>query len=208
VIARFARAAACAVLVAGCSRGSTLEGSGGGDGGAFGSIPPPASGANVGPSPVDLAGADAASDAADCPEGAICGNMWGETIGGPFPWMNPGDAGPRRASPKVRQGPVTVSSGLPPEVVQRIVRQNFGRFRLCYENGLRSDPALAGRVTVQFIIGSAGDVVSAADGGSTLGDPSVVACIVRGFGNLSFPSPDAGRRVLVSFPIDFAPGSP
>ena len=27
-----------------------------------------------------------------------------------------------------------------PEVIQRIVRQNYGRFRLCYENGLRNNP--------------------------------------------------------------------
>src|SRR5262249_37300578 len=42
----------------------------------------------------------------------------------------------------MRQGPTTVTGNLPPEVVQRIVRQNFGRFRLCYENGLRNNPTL------------------------------------------------------------------
>ena len=40
----------------------------------------------------------------------------------------------------------SVSGRLPPEVIQRIVRQNFGRFRLCYENGLRNNPNLQGRV--------------------------------------------------------------
>ena len=39
-------------------------------------------------------------------------------------------------------GATSVSGRLPPEVIQRIVRQNFGRFRLCYENGLRSNPNL------------------------------------------------------------------
>ena len=37
--------------------------------------------------------------------------------------------------PSVRMGATSVSGRLPPEVIQRIVRQNFGRFRLCYENG-------------------------------------------------------------------------
>ncbi len=51
------------------------------------------------------------------------------------------------------------SSGrLPPEVIQRIVRQNFGRFRLCYENGLRNNPNLQGRVSVRFVIGRDGAV--------------------------------------------------
>jgi hypothetical protein len=39
-------------------------------------------------------------------------------------------------APKVRMGATTVSGRLPPEVIQRIVRQNYGRFRMCYEQGL------------------------------------------------------------------------
>ena len=37
-----------------------------------------------------------------------------------------------------------VNGRIPREVIQRIVRQNFGRFRLCYENSLRSNPNLQG----------------------------------------------------------------
>ncbi|HLM76117.1 MAG TPA: FHA domain-containing protein, partial [Polyangiaceae bacterium] len=36
--------------------------------------------------------------------------------------------------PRIRPVGTSVSGRLPPEVIQRIVRQNFGRFRLCYEN--------------------------------------------------------------------------
>jgi hypothetical protein len=49
-------------------------------------------------------------------------------------------------APKVRMGATSVSGRLPPEVIQRIVRQNYGRLRLCYEAGLRSNPSLQGRV--------------------------------------------------------------
>src|SRR5262249_16578759 len=55
-------------------------------------------------------------------------------------------------TPKMRQGATTVNGRLPPEIIQRIVRQNFGRFRLCYENGLRSDPKLTGTVATKFTI--------------------------------------------------------
>ena len=106
--------------------------------------------------------------------------------------------------PQVRMGGTTVSGRLPAEVIQRIVRQRFGQFRLCYENGLRHNPALAGRVVVRFIIGRDGAVQSSADGGSTLPDPEVVSCIVRAFYGLSFPAPEDGI-VTSTYPIVLSP---
>jgi hypothetical protein len=108
-------------------------------------------------------------------------------------------------APELRAGATTVNGRLPPEVIQRIVRQNFGRFRLCYENGLRNNPNLQGRVSVKFVIGRGGSVASTSDGGSDLPDASVVGCVVRAFGNLSFPQPEGGL-VTVVYPISFDPG--
>ena len=110
----------------------------------------------------------------------------------------------RTKPPSVRMGAVSVSGRLPPEVIQRIVRQNFGRFRLCYENGLRSNPDLQGRVSVRFTIGLDGNVGLAANGGSDLPDGNVIACVVRSFNGLTFPAPDDGI-VVVTYPIVFAP---
>ena len=108
-------------------------------------------------------------------------------------------------APKIREGATTVNGRLPPEVIQRIVRQNFGRFRLCYENGMRNNPNLQGRVSVKFVIDRSGAVGMTADGGSDLPDQGVVQCVVRGFGNLSFPQPEGGM-VTVVYPIIFNPG--
>ncbi len=108
-------------------------------------------------------------------------------------------------SPSLRQGTTQVNGRLPPEVIQRIVRQNFGRFKLCYENGLRTNPNLQGRVAVKFVIDRTGAVSTAQDGGSDLPDQGVVSCVVRGFGNLSFPQPEGGI-VTVVYPILFNPG--
>lgn len=108
-------------------------------------------------------------------------------------------------APQIRQGNTTVNGRLPPEVIQRIVRQNFGRFRLCYENGLRNNPTLSGRVSVKFVIDRSGAVSTAQDGGSELPDQGVISCVVRGFGNLSFPQPEGGI-VTVVYPITFSPG--
>jgi hypothetical protein len=107
--------------------------------------------------------------------------------------------------PAIREGATTVNGRLPAEVITRIVRQNFGRFRLCYENGLRSNPNLQGRVAVRFVIDQSGSVAMSGDGGSDLPDQAVVQCVVRGFGNLSFPQPEGGL-VTVVYPISFSPG--
>ena len=84
-----------------------------------------------------------------------------------------------------------VNGRLPPEVIQRIVRQNYGRFRLCYENGLRNNPNLQGRVGVRFVIGRDGAVSNVSNGGSDMPDAAVVQCVVRAYYGLSFP---AARR--------------
>ena len=114
-------------------------------------------------------------------------------------------AGHAVTAPKLREGATSVNGRLPAEVITRIVRQNYGRFRLCYESGLRSNPNLQGRVSVKFVIERSGSVAMTSDAGSDLPDQSVVGCVVRGFGNLSFPQPEGGL-VTVVYPISFSPG--
>jgi hypothetical protein len=129
--------------------------------------------------------------------------------GGPGSGIGHGNGLPGRGhpvhGPTVREVSIDVNGRLPPEVIQRIVRQNFGRFRLCYETGMRTNPALTGRVAVKFIIDRSGSVAMARDGGSDLPDQSVVQCVVKGFTNLSFPEPQNGM-VTVVYPIVFSPG--
>jgi hypothetical protein len=112
-----------------------------------------------------------------------------------------------RPGPSIREGAVQVNGRLPPEVIRRIVRQNFGRFRLCYENGLKSNASLAGGVSVRFVIDASGAVATTSDAGSTLRSPDTVSCIVRSFGSLSFPQPEGGT-VTVVYPLDLSPRSP
>jgi hypothetical protein len=130
--------------------------------------------------------------------------------GGGFPCGVP-DGGPvdaaahSAAHARMREKGATVNGRLPPEVVQRVVRQSFGRFRLCYENGLATNPQLAGDVAVRFDIDGSGAVAVAADKGSSLPDPNVVTCVVQAFAGLSFPAPAAGT-VTVRYAIAFTPG--
>jgi hypothetical protein len=112
----------------------------------------------------------------------------------------------RKARPShVGMGALHVNGRLPPEVVQRVVRQRFPRFRSCYENGLRNNPNLQGRVLVHFAIGRDGALTSAFNAGSDMPDRGVVSCVLRAFGGLRFPPPEAGV-VWVEYPIRFDPG--
>ncbi|AKU96916.1 putative abductin-like protein [Labilithrix luteola] len=117
----------------------------------------------------------------------------------------PGGGGHVAKAPVMRNPTVSTNGRLPPEVIQRIVRQNFGRFRLCYEAGLRQNPSLSGRVSTSFVIARDGSVSQSQDSGSDLPDQNVVSCIVRSFQNLSFPAPEGGIAT-VTYPIVLAPG--
>ena len=88
--------------------------------------------------------------------------------------------------------------------VLHAIQINYGRFRLCYEHGLKNDPMLAGRVDIHFVIDAQGDVKSVTDSGATLPDEATVACIRRGFTALGFPQPSSGT-VKVTYPLVFAP---
>lgn len=107
-------------------------------------------------------------------------------------------------APRIASAPPTLSGHLPPDVIQRIVRQNFGRFRQCYELGLRTNPGLEGRVTLRFVIGRDGAVSNVSTAGD-LPDAGVRSCMAGAFYGLSFPSPDAGI-VTVNYPIVLTPG--
>lgn len=99
----------------------------------------------------------------------------------------------------------SVTGRLPPEAIQRIVRSNFGRFRLCYENALVGNPSIHGRIAVDFLIGRDGSVAMAKEGeGSEFANAEARACVVRAFSSLQFPEPTDGV-VRVSYPLTFDP---
>ena len=100
---------------------------------------------------------------------------------------------------------ILLEAGIPPEVIQRVVRQNFGRFRLCYQQGLGRNPNLEGRVSARFVIDRSGAVTNVSNGGSDLPDSAVTSCVLSAFYGLSFPQPENGI-VTVVYPIVLSPG--
>ena len=123
------------------------------------------------------------------------GNSWGRN-----------NANRSSSSPRLRRvGETTVAGRLPPEVIQRTVRQNFGRFRMCYESALRTNPNLQGRVVVSFVIGRDG-TVRTSSGGGDLPNSGVISCMASAAMGLTFPQPEGGV-VRVSYPFSLAPAS-
>jgi hypothetical protein len=110
----------------------------------------------------------------------------------------------RNRSPRVFFGCTYVTGRLPPETVQTIVRNNFGRFRGCYAKVLRTKPEISGRVVVRFVIGPVGHVTSVQDDGSTFPDRPTIGCIMEAFSQIEFPIP-AGGSVNVVYPLLLSP---
>jgi len=140
--------------------------------------------------------------------GGLCNPTCGTGHGGEGIGRGIGRQGPGHVTkaPRLQAiGETVVGGHLAPELIQRVVRQNFGRFRNCYETGLRTNPNLTGRVTTRFIIDREGAVSTASNGGSDLPDSKVVACVVSAFYGVSFPAPQNGV-VRVNYPILFSPG--
>jgi hypothetical protein len=99
----------------------------------------------------------------------------------------------------VRRAPIALAAA----VIRRIVRQNMGRFRACYQRELTRDPELTARAVPKFTIAPDGSVVAVTISPST-GLSSLDACLTAAFRALAFPRFDGGN-VVVSYPLIFEP---
>jgi hypothetical protein len=102
-------------------------------------------------------------------------------------------AGLGGGTPTVRMSTPEVAGRLPPEVIGRITRQSFGRYRLCYENALRNKPDLRGEITLKYGIKRDGTIKSPQVAKSSTKDSTLDDCIRRSFLGLSFPQPEGGE---------------
>jgi hypothetical protein len=115
-------------------------------------------------------------------------------------------SGPQSA-PKMVEGLPKVPKGLPTDVVRRVVRANFPRFRACYQQTLKKDPGVAGVVSVSFTIEKTGAVASAAldEKASTVYDSQMKSCVLGVYKTMSFPELEGVTSMTVVYPIDFKP---
>ena len=97
----------------------------------------------------------------------------------------------------------TVDEGLTREEVAKVIHSHINEIRYCYESAILSDPSLAGKVLIDFRIGSRGAVDSAQTAGDSMNNSNVSRCLVAKLKNWKFPSPRGGVQVAVSYPFLF-----
>jgi len=76
--------------------------------------------------------------------------------------------------------------------------------RSCYNNALRTNPNLEGKMTINVRLSPTGTVCSASVSNNALGDQAVAACAVAKFRAGSFPPPEGGC-INAAVPLNFTP---
>jgi TonB family protein len=107
--------------------------------------------------------------------------------------------------PSIRPGTAEVKGSLSKEVIRRVIRQHLNEIRFCYEQQLAVKPDLSGRVAIQFIISPTGAVQMSKVANSTIGNKAVEDCIAKAVRRWTFPSPEGGGVVIVTYPFVLQP---
>ncbi len=98
-----------------------------------------------------------------------------------------------------------VRGGLEKSVIMKHIKKHLGSIRYCYEKELILSPSLSGKVNMKFDILGNGRVSAAKVGTSTLRNSKAESCMVSALSKWSFPKPEGGTTVSVSYPFLFKP---
>lgn len=85
-----------------------------------------------------------------------------------------------------------IRAGLSRDQIRDTIRTRQSAIRLCYESELQSQPDLAGRATIHFVVASDGSVSSASITG--MDHPGLLACLEREVRSFRFPAPEGAAR--------------
>lgn len=85
--------------------------------------------------------------------------------------------------------PTLIVAGLDAELIHKVIQQNRGQIRYCYERQLFAGRKLAGVVEVEFTVTKAGSTAELIKVTSSLDDPSVEVCILTRMATWVFPRP-------------------
>lgn len=97
-----------------------------------------------------------------------------------------------------------IMGALPKAEIDAVVKANKDRIKDCFNQGLKSDPNISGRVNIKFVIGKTGAVSQSEVKETTLNHPETEACMVDVAKSMQFPEPEGGGIVIVSYPFTLA----
>jgi hypothetical protein len=132
------------------------------------------------------------------------------TLGGTGYGGGPATGGLRRhitRAPEITQGNFTIRGSLDKEIIRRVVHLHMKEVKYCYDKELGRKASLAGRISVNFVISSLGQVISSVLQSTTMNDLGVESCVVGAIKRWEFPKPTGGGIAIVSYPFNFVAGS-
>ena len=97
---------------------------------------------------------------------------------------------------------VKIRGGMSREDVKRIIEQHLDEITYCYETALISNPAIKGKITMEWKILMSGAVGEVRIKSSTIKSPEIYGCIKSAIKTWQFPRP-VGNEVVVSYPFIF-----
>ena len=128
----------------------------------------------------------------NCQAGAKCD---------PFGTGGTGFTGHKAGAPDVIEGKGEISGALDKDTIRRVIRRAMPGIKFCYEQALLSAPELGGSVKVYFVIAPTGAVTTTRTVAGI--NSEVDACVSRKISQLSFPAPQGGGIVEVTYPFMF-----
>ena len=115
-------------------------------------------------------------------------------------WGDKGEA--RVTTADIVSDEIGIQGEMDPSIIDRLIRNNLGYIKWCYEKQLNVNPDLEGKIVIDFIIGMDGLVKSSRVRNTTMHNQLVESCIARRIRTIRFPSPGAGI-VQVFYPFLF-----
>lgn len=125
----------------------------------------------------------------------------GELCAGPGPCK-------KSEGPKIDPDPPVVCDGsgcMDKELIRKVISGHRDQIRFCYELALQQAPALAGKVSVQFAVGTSGFVSTARVANSSAHSDALSDCLVSRVRSWQFPVGRAGGGYSVTYPFVFKP---
>ena len=97
-----------------------------------------------------------------------------------------------------------VDGSLDPKAITAAIKRRLAGIKRCYEQQLKRNPKLTGKIVITFVIDGNGKVSEAYVESNSMGDSTVAQCILGLIKRVRFPKPDEGT-VQASFPFVFTP---
>jgi biopolymer transport protein ExbD len=123
-----------------------------------------------------------------------------------LPGGRPAGTKPASGAPTPTAPAPILLGALPKKEIDAVIKRNMEMMRTCYDAALDRDRALAGKITIKFVIAADGTVSSSAVKSTDMADPVFQTCMTMAFKSMRFPLPEGGGIVIVSYPFVFSPG--